>query len=337
MARKPRKSIPTVKDVLLEEPYRFEFHQAISLLESLRPKAVPFGETSNPDEEVVTINSRVYFESLSSDIYSLEDQEREEKLQYTLNINFMGIAGVQGPLPFPYSEMIVQRIRAGDTSLKDFLDIFNHRLVSILHRIRKQYLISLNTHSPEKIDVAIGLRSFIGIGQKALRDRLHVPDRSLLDYAGLFWSHPHSAAGLESILKSYFHIPIRVEKCVGRWRPLEPSQQTHIGRKGQLQILGQGAALGTQAWDQEGHLCLHLGPLSTEKLDLFLPTGPGYSRLCDLARLYAGPLMDFTVAYVAENPPATTLEQESYLGWRTWLGTSLLSGDPVNVESSREL
>ncbi len=244
----------------------------------------------------------------------------------------MGIAGIQGPLPFPYTEMIIQRLRNEDASLKDFFDIFNHRLVSILHRIRKQYLISLNTHSPEKTDIAIGLKAFIGIGQRALQNRLHVLDRSLLDYAALYWSRPHSAGGLESILNSYFHVPIRVEKCVGRWRPISKKHQTRIGLTGQWQKLGQGAALGTRAWDQIGHFRLHLGPLTPEQLDIFLPFGKGYQRLIDLTRLYVGPLLDFSFEYSAKHPPSTSVSTKSYLGWRSWLGASLISGDDVKVE-----
>lgn len=336
MARPHRKSTTTVKDVLLKEPYRFEFHQAVKLLEYMRPDASPFGETVNPIAEVVEVKSRVYFESMASDIYSLEDKKKDDTQQYVLNINFMGIAGIQGPLPYPYTEMLIQRIRNGDKSLKDFLDIFNHRLASILHRIRKQYLISLNTHTPEKIDIAVALRSFIGINQKSLRDRLHVPDRSLLDYAGLFWSRPHSAGGLATILRSYFRIPLRVEKCVGRWRSIEKEDQTRIGRTGQWQKLGQGAALGTRAWDQMGHFRLHLGPLTTQQLDLFLPNGKAYNRLCDLTRLYVGPLLDFNVVYDVEDPPSTELEEKGYLGWRSWVGADLTSGDRVKVFGTEE-
>jgi len=319
MARSHRKSATTVKDVLLKEPYRFEFHQAVKLLEYLHPEAAPFGEAGTLTSEVVVVKSRIYLESMASDIYSLEGGQKGEKQQYVLNINFMGIAGIQGPLPYPYTEMLIQRMRSGDKSLKDFLDIFNHRFASILHRIRKQYLISLNTHAPEKIDVAVALRSFIGINQKSLQNRLHVPDRSLFDYAGLFWSHPHSAVGLASILKSYFRIPIRVEKCVGRWRPIEKEEQTKIGSTGQWQKLGQGAALGVRAWDQMGHFRLHLGPLTPQELDLFLPNGKAYDRLCDLTRLYVGPLLDFSIVYDVEAPPSTELEEKSYLGWRSWV------------------
>lgn len=334
MARTNRQSTPTVKDILFKEPYRFEFHQAIKLLEYLYPEAVPFGETVNPSDEVVTVKSRIYLESLSSDIYSLERLPSAFEAPPILNINFMGIAGIQGPLPFPYTEILIQRIRNGDTSLKDFLDIFNHRLAAILHRIRKQYLISLNTHAPEKTEIAIGLKAFLGIGQPALSNRLHVSDRSLLDYAGLYWSQTRSAKGLEAILRSYFNIPVRVENCVGIWRPLAQDQQTRIGRTGQWQKLGQGAVLGTRVWDNISHFRLHLGPLEVDKLDIFLPFGSGFARLKDLTKLYVGTEMDFSIYYSVKNPPSTELSKKSYLGWRSWLGESLLSGDDVRVEKS---
>lgn len=330
MARTYRKSVPTVKDILFTEPYRFEFHQAIKLLEYLNSKAAPFGESIEPLDEVVTVKSRVYLESLSSDIYSLKYKGLTSDPPI-LNVNFMGLAGIQGPLPFPYTEMIIQRIRGGDTSLRDFLDIFNHRLISILHRIRKQYMISLNSVSPEKTEIAVGLRSFLGLGQRALQNRLHVPDRSLLDYAGLFWINPRSAEGLESVLKSYFNIPLSVSKCVGGWRPLSKDQMTRIGTNGQWQKLGGGAVLGTRVWNQESFMTLHLGPLSPEQLDIFLPNGPAYQRLKDLIKLYVGPSLTCNIVINAKTPPSTHLGRKSWLGWRSWLGTHMKSGDDVRL------
>lgn len=334
MARTNRQSIPTVRETLINEPYRFEFHQAIKLLEYLYPLAKPFGETVNPLDEVVTVKSRIYLESMASDIYSLENLQIETEFSHEppiLNVNFMGIAGIQGPLPFPYTEMIIQRQRNGDYSLKDFFDIFNHRLISILHRIRKQYLISLNTCLPEKTEIAEGLRSFLGLGARALQNRLHVPDRSLLDYASLYWTHPHSAQGLECILANYFHIPIRVEKCIGLWRSIPQDQQTRIGRKGQWQKLGKGAILGKRVWDQNSHFRLHIGPIDVVQLDLFLPKGKCFARLKDLTNLYVDPNMDYSICYIVKNPPSTYLGKKSYLGWRSWLGASLKDGDSVKI------
>src|SRR5690606_36615306 len=111
----------------------------VKLLEMLNPHALPFGEATDPAQEVVNVSARITFSTLTSDIYSLSLSQNAET-PAGIDVNFMGIAGVQGPLPLAYSEIIYQRVRAGDRSLKDFLDIFNHRLVSILHQTRKQYM-----------------------------------------------------------------------------------------------------------------------------------------------------------------------------------------------------
>ena len=42
-------------------------------------------------------------------------------------INFMGMVGIVGAMPIPYTELVVERARYGDTSLWSFLDIFTHR------------------------------------------------------------------------------------------------------------------------------------------------------------------------------------------------------------------
>ena len=63
MARSHRKSATTVKDVLLKEPYRFEFHQAVKLLEYLHPEAAPFGEAGTLTSEVVVVKSRIYWKA----------------------------------------------------------------------------------------------------------------------------------------------------------------------------------------------------------------------------------------------------------------------------------
>lgn len=331
--RKSTSSIETIKDVLLREPYRFEFHQAITVLEHLRPEARPFGAIVSPSQEVVVVKSRVYLESLSSDIYSLDNAvfSPPSSKPPTLHVNFMGIAGIQGPLPFPYTEMIIQRVRNGDWSLKDFLDIFNNRLIALLHCIRKQYRISLSTCTPQKTAMGHGLRSLLGLGLPALHNRLHVPDRGLLEYTSFYWTHPKSALGLTQILKAYFHIPVTIEKCVGRWRRLAKTEVTRLGFHGQWQRLGEGAMLGTRVWDQATHFSLQLGPLTAAQLNLFLPTGKAFPRLKDITDLYIPPNIDFNLRYKVTNPPPTLLGKESYLGLRAWLGESLLTGDEVKV------
>ena len=349
MASQDRKSLPSVKEELFEQPYTFEFHQAVKILEMLSPDAEPFGESVEPAKEPVAVKSRVFFESLASDIYSLDDTGKaayrhnphyvhwpEDPPQ--MQVNFMGLAGLPGPLPYAYAEMILQRERMGDTSLRDFLDIFNHRLISVLHRLRKQYIVGLSPLTPDKSPHAMALRSFSGILQKNTQERLAIPDRSLLEFAGLFWSRPHSAQALGQLLAAYFEFPVEVEQCVGNWREVVEEDTTAIGNQhARWNKLGDGAMLGKRVWDQQGRLRLHVGPLDQDQFDNLLPGASGFKALNDIVTMFIGPETDYDINLMIKGDEieASTLTQKSGLGWNTWLSYIPLGKDAKPLPGKR--
>ncbi|WP_416359359.1 type VI secretion system baseplate subunit TssG, partial [Acinetobacter baumannii] len=51
-----------------------------------------------------------------------------------VRVTFMGLYGVESPLPTHYSDDIAQR-REGVEATEDFLDIFNHRLIAQYYAI----------------------------------------------------------------------------------------------------------------------------------------------------------------------------------------------------------
>ena len=56
-----------------------------------------------------------------------------------MTVNFMGLTGPLGILPYSYTEFMLERMRAKDSSLQDFLDIFNHRMISFFYRAWEKY------------------------------------------------------------------------------------------------------------------------------------------------------------------------------------------------------
>jgi len=321
MANRSRRSETPLKELLYKEPYLFEFHKAVQILELLSPEKLPLGQSVDADTEAVKIKSRIHFDSLRSDIYSLEESDSGTP---KMLVNFMGISGVQGPLPFPYSEMIFQRKRSGDNSLQDFLDIFNHRIAAVMHLTRKQGTVSLFSETPDKTPHATAFMALIGLGQKSCQNKLKVPDRALLTFAGNFWCQTHSRESLIRILTEYFKIPVKVEECVGQRLPIEPEQQTRIGNSGQFQVLGDTAALGTATWDYGSHFRVVVGPLKAKKFQDFLPSGALFSELASLIRFYTNPHITFEIELRIKKRDtlALKLDNEHQLGWRSWLGKS---------------
>jgi len=313
-----------VRNWLFDEAYRFDFYQAVRLLESIYPGKVSVGESSHPRDEVVRFRSSVGLSFPASEIADLTPPP-EDGEPAGMTVNFLGLAGGLGPLTTVYTEMIIGRIGAKDRALEEFLNIFNHRLVSLMYRVRKVHRMALTTSSPEKGNTARHLFSLFGLGTRGLQNRLELPDRALLHYASILAQQPRTTSGLKMILGHYFQVAVETRELVGRWLKLDDEHTTTIGAGGRNNGLGTGALLGTKVWDQSGKFELRLGPMGYEKFREFLPGGSGYARLCSLTRFYVGTEMEFDVVLLLAPPEVPELRLSgsgsAFLGWTSWLAT----------------
>ena len=322
MAAGNRNADRSVAARLLAEPYQFDFFQAVSLLERLRPDTVSVGEGVNADREAVRFESEPSLDFPASDVVSIE-QPGERGAAANMRVAFLTLAGVQGPLPRAYIErMLGARSKSG--ALKAFLNIFHHRLTSIFYRARRKRRLALDGRPPEQSIAAPMLRAIAGLDNDAFAGRLNVPEGATLRYAAMLAQRPRSALGLERVLTSYFGTAIRVRQFIGRWRTLEPEDSTRLGKT--ANALGEDAVLGDRVWDQSGRVRLVIGPLSIGHFMDFLPGGTAMPALQDLARLYLGPEMEIECQLVlraGEVPAAAlTTPSESRLGLTSWLGTA---------------
>ncbi len=337
MARSLRKQKVSLEKQLFEKPYQFEFHQAVKLIEMHTSDCKSLGEGSRPEEEALILKGRILYSYPPSDLYSTTPSTSNDNLasdkRITVHVNFFGIAGGNGPLPTPYTEILYERIRQQDTAGRDFLDIFNHRLLSILHRIRKKHWVGLSEQSPDKTPFANNLYALLGLGTKGTHNRLGIPDRGLLYYTGLLWGQPRSMLGLQTFLSNYFDLPIEVQQFQGGWNKLEATQVTRIGVRGQFNVLGQGAALGEKVWDQKKTIMIRIGPLDGASFKAFIKPGYGYTPLYDLTKLYIGVEQEFCFNLIIKAPDVmeTRLDGKTYLGWTSWLKTKPFTHDDAQV------
>lgn len=320
----------SVADWLLAEPYRFDFFQAVRILEILRGGDSP-GSGTDPASESVRFRSRVGLDFPASEIQQISVPKKPGPVEMT--VNFMGLAGAFGPMAIPDTESLLERIRVKDFAMRDFLDIFNHRLLSLMYQVRKVHRVALTRKSPDETPVARYLFSLFGLGLPELRDRLPgVDDRALLYSAGILSQHPRSAAGLACLLARHFGVETRVVQLYGKWRDLAPDQWTRIGVDGQHQVLGDSAAVGTRVWDQQGAFEVRLGPLTFVQFQEFVEGGAAHAPLCALTRFFAGQEFDFAFRLIlrAGEVPALKLGS-ARLGRTSWLTARPLTADDSQV------
>ena len=251
-----------------------------------------------------------------------------------MRVNFMGLTGPSGVLPQAYSELVLERLRAKDATLRDFLDLFNHRMISLFYQAWEKYQFLVPYERGERDRFSHHVLALLGLDTPGLQDRQDVPDDSLLFYSGLIGAHGRSAIGLEQLLSDYFGAEVEVEQFVGAWYPVERDSQCSLSESADFsEQLGFGAVVGDEIWDQQSRIRIRVGPLPLEQYNDFLPGGLAHRRIRALADFYVGGEYDVELQLVLkrdEVPPCELKAGEigSQLGWTSWVKSAGFSRDP---------
>jgi type VI secretion system protein ImpH len=83
----------------------------------------------------------------ASAVHNIEENANQSDPAH-MTIAFMGLTGVQGALPLYYTERMLASKAAKDDSLAAFLDIFNHRLISLFYRAWEDIVFPFCTNWP---------------------------------------------------------------------------------------------------------------------------------------------------------------------------------------------
>jgi len=321
---------------LRARPWSVSFFQAVRLLRRAFPRRGAIGEFVPPSSEPVRFRANPTLAFPASEIQSLDWPERiDEPAQ--MKVNFMGLCSPSGVMPTPYTELILERAQKKDNGFRDFLDIFNHRLISLFYRAWEKYRFFVRYERREPDSLSPLLMSFVGLGTKGLAARQEVADESLMFYAGLLGQRPRSALALKQLLADYFGVPIDVEQFVGKWIPLAPRDQTEFKDAERVtEQLGFGAVVGEEVWDTQSTVRVKLGPLTRERYLDFLPRpeSKGYAVLNSILKFYCGTEIDFEIQLILDRKEAPGLELSGdadsnlLLGWTTWIKNAPLDHDP---------
>jgi type VI secretion system protein ImpH len=318
--------------VLQEDACSFEFFQAVTLLSRLRLDHKPVGRFSNPADEAVhfCVNNQLAFPASQ-----IQQIECEDDAPAAMRVNFIGLTGPMGVLPYCYTELILEQLRYKDSSLRDFLDIFNHRLISLFYRAWEKYHFPVTYRLGDEDRFTRHLLDLIGLGTSGLQERQSVPDDAYLHYVALLGAQVRSATALEAILRDYFEVPVEIEQFTGAWYRLDRTTQCSMQEQNtDSELLGGGAVVGDEIWDQQSSVRIKLGPMGLEQYSDFLPQGSAYEPLKAITKFFSNDEFDFEVQLLLDRDevPACNVGFEHdvppRLGWVTWLKSKPLDRDP---------
>jgi type VI secretion system protein ImpH len=312
---------------LLDRAASMDFFQILRLLENAHRDKPRIGASLRPRDDAVRFGQdpSLAFEPTAVRGFTPANAEQRARLA----VNFIGLLGPNGPLPLHLTEYARDRARnQGDQTLAAFLDIFHHRIVSLFYRARASAEPALSLDRPELDRFGDYVGSLFGIGSPALQGRDEIGDFAKLHFAGLMANQRRPAAGLVTILRAYFKLPVAIEQFVGHWMKIPLDGQTRIGMQDQGNRLGTSAVLGRKVWDCQHKFRLVIGPLDYDDYQRMLPGGDSMRRLLDWVRNYAGMVLDWDVRLILkrEQVPRLALGARR-LGWTTFLASAPASRD----------
>lgn len=345
MAAQGWREDPALIDRLLREPGRFSFFQAVRLLERMESARGRVGEDTIPGREVVRFRAAPTLRFPASEILAIRSPREgtagatPPPTPYEMIVTFMGLTGPKGVLPSYFTRLLLRRLRAKDPTLRDFLDVLNHRRISLFYRAWVKYRFPIAFERARSREITRDdtftrcLFSLVGMGTAGLRGRHELDDHTFLFYGGLFAHHPRSAVALEAMLGFQFGLPVRIEQFRGVWlnlarrdRSMLPGRPEPAGRHTRL---GRDVIVGRRVWDVVSKFRIRIGPMSLDQFHRFLPRpiGDRLEDLAQLARSYAGAGLDFDVRPViaAGEWPRCELggqgKRMAHLGWNVWLSS----------------
>lgn len=355
-------------DALVERieatPGAFEFAQLVRLLARVHPGRTAVGGFGDPADEAVRFGAHPSLAFPPGDVQRVfASGERPEPTdtmpvvplpvrranrigmrgaggQPFMEVNFLGLIGPAGVLPKMYTQYAAERVAVRDTALRDFLDLFHHRLISLFYRAWRVCRPHVAAGEGADDDIlSERLRSVVGLGigipartaATAASPSTAFDDSVLLRHAALLAPHARSASALKQLLSSYLQVPCKVEEFVPAWYRLAPGTQCALGEDDDTTVLGLGTVVGDAVLDHGARARVRIGPMSRTMFDGLLPGTRGHENLKSIVRFVAGDAVEVEVCLLLERRavPATVLGMGSgKLGWGTWLRTRVPSRDP---------
>lgn len=277
---------------IFDEGYDLDFFQVVHLLQNWYADGARIGELGPPSRERVRLRPDETLRFSPGDVRKIE-ATGDEPSRADVTVNFMGLYGVSAPTPVYFTELI--GIAGTDAApLVHFLDIFNHRILSLFFRAWLKYRFPYRYERGAKDAFSRYVLSFVGLNEPATHPLTELPVQRLLKYVGLGAPQTRPPINLERVLSDYFGgAPVRVREYVRRWVNIPPEQQNRLGAANST--LGADLSVGDRVPDRDGKFRIEVGPVGFEEYLDLLPETKKFHDMCALVRVWSFERFDFDI------------------------------------------
>lgn len=304
---------------LAEHLGQSQFFQMVHLIGVLHSDLSRMGPGEDPSSEPIRFRSTRSLSFGPSDVSQINYNAAENR--FDIRVNFMGLYGPASPMPPYVTERIIERDET-PSSLEDLLDLFNHRLITLLFQIwqKSRHHIRYQSHGLDETSKCI-----LALCGFPIEDRTQIGsvDRSaLLPHVGLISLYSSSAAAVSSVLTRFFQVRCEIVEYVSRKVQLGVGARMALGI--QNTRLGEDVVIGETVQDDLGKFMVRLGPAEFDHLRPFLPGGERHPEIGELLSMVVSDPLDWDIEF---NIEPETIEPAvvgtTRLGVSTWLSNGV--------------
>lgn len=325
MAFTDRKSTAYLISEALKEAKSYSFFQLVEYIHALNDYSLETAQDVSPRDEVIKFSSTGSIGFPASDITNAGINKLEGKLQPWIETSFFGMHGSVSPLPGHFLDIVAWEFAQKEGIRYHFLDFFNHRLTTLLHRAWRKYRYFVRYQSSGSDRFSAHNFSLLGAYDKTLRSGSLIHWSLLLKYSGIISSNHRSAVSVSRIIAHYFSLKsVEIKEWVLRNVQISAAQRSQLGVANFG--LGQSLVVGSQVPTRMGKFILSIKNLTQKEFQSFLPNGQNYPVLVELTEflLKDQHAYDLELGLLPNEIPVLQLASNSKkppcLGWSTILG-----------------
>lgn len=261
----------------------------------------------------------------------------EQLLSLRNGSHIKDVLGLDGIAGLRRGSLVFEVYQIPNSSQRDFLDLFNHRLITLFYLAQKRYRPEFNYQPALGNQFTDLLFSLIGITPQIRQAESAINWFKLLPHSGMLSMHRSCPEVMCKVISGYFELPlesVHIDEFVPRQVNIPKVQLCRLGVENTS--LAENILLGEHAREHQSKIRVCLDDLTVTEFMSFLPLeddeldrrfGTQYRALVTLVSFLclAEQKFEIRIRLSEEQPVSFQLGENSItrLGWNCWLDKCL--------------
>lgn len=272
------------------------FFFLMRLIELLRKDLPAIGYAKSPGDEAFRFGQMPYLNFPATSIASISESHRHSE-DVSILVYFFGLLGANGPMPLEATDFVYSRnIHSYDPTLRRFLDIINHRMLTLFYRAFAHNEFSV-IYDRKKAVLSSLFRALSGT--PLVSDKEDSEDFVIPALAKFYSFQSRNVSVLEHMLAAFFNVPIRVKSFVEHYHTIPEELRCRLGQE-ENAVLGVSSQLGSKYLTNTKDISIEIGPISYRRSMHFMPKREYFDILCRLVKSFVSKAVEFDITLIIE-------------------------------------